>query len=162
MNLETFTDEFIAQLRLVPKKVENPGARRTGKARHSGHNYDVVSDDRQHRFTLFVRQSTLIASSFSCGLRWHVPAGGEAMLARYNGSDHAHRNSIEGDVFDGVCHIHSATQRYASLNRKLEHFAEATTRYSDQEGALQCLLVDWNISGLRPAAGAFGEQSTFL
>jgi hypothetical protein len=162
MSNENLTDEFIAVMQAMAKTVENPGARGSVKGCHDERNYDVVSKDGKSRFTLLVRQSRLMPHSFSCGLRWRVPAGGEVILVRYNGSDHPHKNSIEGDKFDNAFHIHLATARYAAASKRVEHFAETTTRFCDVAGALQCLLADWNIAGLPSAEGGHGPQGVLL
>lgn len=156
MTIPTLTDHQISGLRELPKKVENPRARQTFKAKHSERNFDVVSDDRRQCFRLIVRQSTKIPTNFSCGLLWLPPGFGQVMLTRYNGSDHEHRNVLEGDEFGFVCHIHLATERYIGAMRKPEHFAQPTDRYATLDGALACLTSDWNIMGLTPRP--FAEQ----
>ncbi|OZI29983.1 hypothetical protein CAL29_18040 [Bordetella genomosp. 10] len=144
----SLSDAFIFHLRRMSKIVENPRAREMPKARHLEKNYDVVSADREHRFRLITRQSTLISESFSCGLLWLPPSDAPVVLTRYNGSDHSHRNPLEGDAFESQCHIHLASERYIAASRKAEHYAAPTDRYSDMEGALHCLLTDWAITGL--------------
>lgn len=149
MSLSFLTDAFVEKLRAMQKIVENPRARQTSKLKHFERNFDIVSTDRSERFTVFMRQSTLIPNSFSAGLRWHSPRDGDVILTRYNGGDHPHRNPLEGEDFAGACHIHLATERYVLENRKTEHFAERTQRYADLAGALQCLAADWCISGFK-------------
>lgn len=63
-------------------------------------------------------------------------------------ADHSRRNPLEGEAFESRCHIHVASERYIAANRKAEHYAEPTDRYSDLEGALRLLIADWSISGL--------------
>ncbi|WP_233235054.1 hypothetical protein [Bordetella sp. LUAb4] len=145
---DSLSDEFISYLRGVAKLVENPRARVTPKAKHVEKNFDVVSADREHRFRLITRQSTLIQKSFTCGLLWLPPGDAPVVLTRYNGADHPHRNPLEGEEFESQCHIHVASSRYIAANRKAEHYAEPTDRYSDLEGALRCLIADWSIRGL--------------
>jgi hypothetical protein len=144
--MSELTDAFIAELKALPKRISNPGARNSAKERHIERNYQVSADG--HEFHIFMRQSALVLTGFSCGLVWHAPDGSRPILARYNGSDHPHLNPIEGDRVDFLFHIHTRTERYAAIGRKPEHFAEPTDRFRDSTGALRCLLLDWNIAGL--------------
>lgn len=141
------TDAQLQELRALPKRVTNPRARQTEKERHSERNYEVQGGD-QH-FLLYLRQSLLVTDGFSCGLVWLSP-GASWTLTRYNGSDHPHGNTIEGTRADHVCHIHLLTERYIAAGRKPEHYAEPTDRFLSLNGALRCLLLDWNITGLTP------------
>lgn len=70
------TDELLGQLRSMPKRVVNPRARDSAKERHRGRDFQVTGDGEE--FSLFVRQSTLEATSFSCGLLWHAPDGSKS------------------------------------------------------------------------------------
>ena len=62
-------------------------------------------------------------------------------LRRNNGRSHEHTNSIEGDTFYDF-HIHTATERYQDLGSREDAYAEATDRYSDYAGAVDCMLAD--------------------
>ena len=77
-----------------------------------------------------------------------MPSGDTLTLVRYNGSSHAHRNKIEGEAVDFICHIHKATERYIKAGMKAESYAEKTELYSTLEGALHQLMLDCNISGI--------------
>ena len=58
--------------------------------------------------------------------------------------------TIEGEMVTGF-HIHIATERY-QREKNVFGYAQSTTRYSDVNGALQCLLSDANFeepSGLQ-------------
>lgn len=123
------TDVLIARLKALPKRIENPRARLSNKERHQERNYDVAGGEEN--FRIFVRQSSSVPDGFSCGLIW-LPRGDiKVTLARYNGSDHPHHNGIEGTRVDFEFHIHTATERYWLNGSKVEHFAEATDRFSD-------------------------------
>lgn len=74
--------------------------------------------------------------------------GEEVILVRCNGSDHPHANALEGERFVGRCHVHTATERYASVGRKIESFARVEAAYRTLEGALHHLVELANISGL--------------
>lgn len=148
MGLETLTDEKIAQLLALPKRVENPQSREKAEAKHKRRDYRVVSDDGAHRFTLFTRQSTKIAEGFSAGLLWHAKSGEDVILLRCNGSDHPHPNVLERQRIEYQCHVHVLTERYIQANRKGEGFAEPTAAYHTLAGALHELTRRANIQGL--------------
>lgn len=140
------TDEQIDHLLSCPKNITNPGTRWKEQSGSRQKNYDVHGEDGD-RFSLFLRQNLRIQEHYSCGLRLIV--GGKSLtLTRYNGSDHIHRNPIEGDGFKFQCHVHRATERYIASGRKPEHYATATDRYHDLDGALLALVNDCNITGL--------------
>ncbi len=145
MDIFSLTDELIDELLLMPKQIISRRARLGRKAKHTELNLDVISRDGRQTFVLFERQSLLIADDFSCGLHWIPAKGNRIILTRYNGSSHPHSNPLEGERFKPVFHIHRATQRYILANRKTEHYAQQTERYSTLEGARSCLMMDCNI-----------------
>jgi hypothetical protein len=147
MDPKTLTDEIIESLLLMPKVIRNKKAKETEKAKHAEKNYEVRTTDGLQSFTLFVRQSTLVSNSFSCGLLWHSTPTQKVMLTRYNGGDHHHSNPLEDEEFES-CHIHRATERYIAIGKKVEHYATPTARYKTVNDALGCLCEDCNISGL--------------
>jgi hypothetical protein len=146
LDLQSLTDEIIKLLLTSPKTIKSKRPKEVLKARHTEKNLDVITDDGKHSFTLIIRQSTSISDNFTCGLLWHAAAGQKIMLTRYNGSDHPHANPLEDESFEFACHIHRATERYISIGRKPEHYAQPTTRYQNVDDALKCLMDDCNIS----------------
>lgn len=165
MGIEALTDEKIAQLLTCPKRVENPQAREKQEGKHLRRDFRVVSDDGEHRFALFTRQSTRIAEGFSAGLLWHAKTGEEVMLLRCNGSDHPHPNALERERIEFQHHVHLATERYIQANRKPEGYAEQTQAYKTLAGALHHLVQRAHIQGLQTGPdealqpGLFGDQS---
>lgn len=165
MGIETLTDEKITQLLAAPKRVENPLAREKLEGKHLRRDYRVASDDGEHRFALFTRQSTRISDGFSVGLLWHAKTGEDVMLLRCNGSDHPHPNALERERIEFRCHVHLATERYIQANRKSEGYAEVTQAYHSLAGALHHLVQRANIQGLKTEpdgaqqAGLFGDES---
>ena len=85
---------------------------------------------------------------FSCGISWVAPNGETLTLSRYNGPSHSHPNHLENEKLDYEYHIHKATEKYIKANRKPEGYAIATKRYHTLDGALHCLVNDFNISGI--------------
>lgn len=142
-------DDEIERLLKMRKRIINPSARRKAQKGSINLNYDLEAGDAS--FSMYVRQNIRIAQSFSCGLLYHLANGEKVTLTRYNGSDHPHSNPLEGGSrMTASCHIHIATQRYMEAGMKPEHYAEPTDRYTDIHGALNALLEDCNIDGLRP------------
>lgn len=142
------TDVQIEELLGCAKVISNPNARWRDFPACRQKNFDVESENGAS-FEVYLRQNTRIAHSFSCGIFLKHPTAGTITLARYNGSCHAHQNPLEnGERIDFRCHIHKATERYILAGRKPEHFAIATERYQDLDGAFWALIEDCNISGL--------------
>jgi hypothetical protein len=158
MGIETLTDDKITQLLACPKRVENPLAREKQENKHLRRDFKVVSEDNEHRFTLFTRQSTKITDGFSAGLLWHAKSGDDVMLMRCNGSDHPHPNKLEREHISYKCHVHTATERYILANRKTEGYAEETQAYQTLVGALHYLVSKANIQGLKTEADKTKQQ----
>ncbi|MDZ4253529.1 MAG: hypothetical protein U1A72_13260 [Sulfuritalea sp.] len=148
MAVDSLTDVQIADLLHCAKHVENPGGRSRTDGKHVRRDYKVRSTDGRHEFVLFTRQSTVIAESFSVGLRWKSKTGEEVILVRCNGADHTHGNAIEREQFGAQYHVHIATERYIVSGRKAESFAQSATEYRTLEGALHHLTRLASIAGL--------------
>lgn len=142
------TDHEIALLLAEAKVVTTPKARRREQRKSAHASYSVTSAASASAFEIYTRQNLIDPENYSCGLIYKHPGGTDITLARYNGSNHEHRNPLEGgELIRFKCHIHRATQRYIELGDKAEKYAETTDRYTDLAGAIRCLLLDWNISG---------------
>ena len=148
MSIEALNQAEIDELIACPKRVTNPSSRPKTEGKHIRHDYQVASVDGRHEFVIFTRQSTMIAESFSAGLRWRSKTGEEVILMRCNGADHPHNNSLERSRFEFRCHVHQATERYLASGRKVDSFAEVTDAYRTLGGALHHLLKLTSISGL--------------
>ena len=97
-----------------------------------------------NKFGIKIRQSSVYPLDFSAILTVSVPLSStEFRLRRYNGSTNPHPNPIEGNVVNEF-HIHYATERYQRRGDDEETYAEETSRFSDLDGALRCLLKDAN------------------
>ena len=163
MAFESLTDEIIATLLRCPKRVTNPHPRGKQKEGHEQVNMKAVATDGSgHEFEIFKRQNLRdgMEDSFSCGIRWLAPNGESLILARYNGR-HDHPNHLENERLGDTCHIHTATERYIQANRKAEGFATATDKYTTVEGALHCLAIDCNISGIATTPDNISQPSLF-
>ena len=148
MAIDSLTEEQIFELITCQKQVEKANTKLRQEGKHERRDFTARSQDGRHAFVIFTRQSTVIAESFSAGLRWKSKTGEEVILVRCNGSDHEHFNAIEGERFSGKCHVHTATDRYAVAGRKIESFARAEFTYRTLNGALHHLVQLTNVSGL--------------
>ena len=147
MNSVVYTDEELAELKAMPKHVTNPGARWQEKPSatptHRQRNLQVIAQaEPDARFAIYQRQNIADEVDFSCGIRYCPLGGTPIVLARYNGSSHAHHDIAYRT------HIHRATEEAIRAGRKPESKAGETDRYTTLEGATACLLEDYNVSGM--------------
>ena len=138
------TDEEIAAL-LRERKALPPDYRTRIEARpkrgHKERELDVQGD-AGNRFRLVIRQGAVDPFDFSIILMY-CPAGTNQVfrLRRYNGRSHEHTNRIEGETFYAF-HIHMATARYQESGMREDSYAEASDRFADVAGAIDCMLAD--------------------
>ena len=89
----TFTDSQIEEFISEKKVVKNPKARWTEQRKSKRKNYDVQSVDGSRKYTLYIRQNTILPDNFSCGLRIEIPGRKPEHFAvatdRYNCCDTA-------------------------------------------------------------------------
>jgi hypothetical protein len=121
-----------------PRKLLQTFANTTPKDGHRRHAI-TVHGAAGDRFQLSLRQSTLDPYDFSVILTVIRPDG-SLNLRRHNGTSHAHSNPIEGGRFQGVCHVHEATERYQRRGSDAEHFAQVTTDFSDLATAVNSMV----------------------
>ena len=146
MNTRLYTDQELLNLKSMRKGVANPGARWIEKPKkrpsHRQRNFQASTLDESHRFSIYQRQSLVDESDFSCGILY-LPLGGPSLtLARYNGPGHAH-----GDIAFRP-HIHLSSERAIAAGRKPESEAEETDQFETLDGALACLIHDFNLIGV--------------
>ena len=131
----------------MPKRVINPGARWANKPKlRPVHRQRIFQSegqaDQEARFSVYQRQNLADPSDFSCGISYHPPGAPPLTLARYNGPSHEH-----GDIAYRT-HIHRASEGAIAAGKKPESEAEETNRFETLEGALYCLIEDFNLAGL--------------
>ncbi len=142
-----YTDEELSDLKTMPKHVTNPGARWSNKPKtrpaHRQRTFQVVGvQDLDARFSIYLRQSLADESDFSCGISY-LPVGSPPLtLARYNGPSHEHGQIAYRS------HIHRAIETAIAAGKKPESQAEETNRFETLDGALACLIEDFNLTGL--------------
>ena len=142
-----YTDGELEALRTMRKRITNPHARwlekPTARPAHKQRMFrvsDAKSEDML--FSVYLRQSLLDQYNFSCGIQYHPKGGKSLMLARYNGPSHRH-----GDLV--YCpHIHKVAESVLAAGRRPDSEASRTDRFATFDGALYCLVQDYNISGI--------------
>ena len=149
-----FTDQEIKAFIQERKVLSDNWASKFKKRMNHGfkEHYLTITGEAGNTFRIIVKMSKFNKLIFSVLLVIKIPESKKYfLLSRYNGSNHQHTNTIEGDVITGF-HIHTATERYQKHKNKVDGYAQSTTRYSDVDRALQCLLADANFeepSGLQ-------------
>ncbi len=146
MRTKIYSEEDLRAFRLMEKRVENPKARwlkkPRGKPVHRQRNFNVSGEEEKKAFLIYQRQNLEDESDFSCGISY-LPRGALPLtLARYNGPSHVHGEIIYRP------HIHLASENAIRSGRKAEAYATVTNRFESLEGALSCLVEDYNVAGL--------------
>lgn len=112
------------------------------KIGHKEQELDVVGEEG-NQFKIMLRQSIENPLDFSAILMYIDPASNVVFrLRRYNGKSHQHSNFLEKEPAYYGFHIHQATEEYQHSGSREDSYAEATTRFSDMRGAIDCLLED--------------------
>ncbi len=148
-----FTDEeiksFIQERKVLPDNWGSKFKERMNQG-FKEHYQDIIGED-ENIFRIIVKKGDFSKSNFSVILVVRISGSKNFFpLCRYNGSNHQHTNKIEKEVIRGF-HIHIATERY-QRKKNVFGYAQSTTRYSDVNGAIQCLFADANFeepSGLQ-------------
>ena len=147
MNSKLYSDRELAVLQQLPKRIINPRARWLEKPRerpaYRQRTFQASGqEDEKVQFSIYQRQNLNDESDFSCGILY-IPAGAPTLtMARYNGPSHVH-----GDIVY-QSHIHRASENAIAAGKKPESQAEASSRFQTLQGALACLMQDFNLIGL--------------
>lgn len=148
MVTKLYTEAELDALRSMLKRITNPLARwlekPKGRPAHRQRSFQATAEDEANgRFQVYQRQNLDDASDFSCGIVY-LPRGAPPLtLARYNGPSHEH-----GDIAYRP-HIHRASENAIAAGRKAESDATESVRFESLEGALACLMEDFNVGGLK-------------
>lgn len=148
MARRTYTDEEIERLVLEAKPLSF-NWRKEAQAKVTSVDVTqivICTGEENHNFQLILRQSKLNSPNFCLTLGFFPEGSNELFrIRRYDGKYHQHSNPIEKDIRFYDFHIHMATEKYQNFGMKEEDkYAITTDRYSDYEGALNCLLSDCN------------------
>ena len=144
MNSKLYSDQDLEDLRRMPKRVTNPGARWSEKPGHKQRNLQAVGEQgHDANFVVYLSQNLRDERDFSCGIAY-IPKGGRRLtLARYNGPSHRH------GVIAYRPHVHRATAAAIADGRKPESQATETDRFETLDGALKCLIDDFVLRGVK-------------
>ena len=146
--MKLYTEADLATLQSMQKRIVNPGARWLEKPKtrpvHRQRAFQVSGgSDDEARFLIYQRENLLDGLDYSSGILY-LPRGGPSLtLARYNGPSHEHRDIVYRP------HIHRASEKAIAAGLKPESDAEETDRFETLEGALACLVNDFNVTGIR-------------
>lgn len=147
MTTKLYTEAELEALQSMAKRVTNPGARwqekPKGRPAHRQRSFQLVGGSGgEDRFLIYQRQNLVDDQDFSCGIAYLPRSAPRLTLARYNGPSHEH-----GDISYRP-HIHRASESTIAEGRKAESAATETSRFESLEGALACLVTDYEVSGL--------------
>ena len=176
MTIKLYTDKELIELRNMRKRVTNPGAhwleKPSRKPVHRQRSFKVRSEQNEnlfaggvevevavevedevevevagevepvHWFEIYQRQNIRDNRDFSCGIAYLPHGGSRLTLARYNGPSHQHED------IEYRTHIHHATARAIEAGKRPEREAKETDRYETIDGALACLIKDFNLTGV--------------
>ncbi len=146
--MKLYTEADLATLQSMQKRIVNPGARWLEKPKtrpvHRQRAFQVSGgSDDEARFLIYQRENLLDKFDYSSGILY-LPRGASSLtLARYNGPSHEHREIVYRT------HIHRASEKAIAAGLKPESDAEETDRFETLEGALACLVNDFNVTGIR-------------
>jgi len=145
---DILTDAEIARLIALPKQLPQNHEllfKPKPKRGHKESELSVAMEDGS-KFVVMVRVAEDNPLDFSAILAFDSPNRSKrAILRRYNGKSHEHKNTIELVGLPYDFHIHSITERYQGKKGvRADGFAETTDRYGDVDMALECLLKDCN------------------
>ena len=148
MVTKSYSDTELDTLRSIAKRITNPGARWSekpkGRPAHRQRSFQAAGEgEGEERFLVYQRQNLDDDSDFSCGIAYLRRGAPPLTLARYNGPSHEH-----GDIVYQT-HIHRASEKAIAAGKKAESGAAATDRFESLEGALACLMEDFNVRGLK-------------
>lgn len=138
--------ELINESKSIPLNFEFFLKNWKGKKGHLEFDHKISRNDGSY-FLVKLRQSKENKLDFSVIFAYSAKGTSKIFrLMRYTGKSHVHKNALEKENKFYDYHIHKATEKYQKEGRKEESYAEVTTRYSDINGALRCLIEDCNIT----------------
>lgn len=143
----TYSEREIASLVQEPKPLPHDWQTRVRLRPKRGH-YERqldIAGEGSGEFRIILRESQIKPLDFSVILAVRSPNSNQFFrLRRCNGNSHPHTNTIERETIHGF-HIHVATERYQETGMDEDAYAETTDRYSDYQGALECMIHNANL-----------------
>ena len=93
-------------------------------------------------FSVYIRMGLIVEGDFSCGISYVATGGQSLVLARYDGKNHKH-----GEIAYRP-HIHWLTPQSFDEVETPELEVDATDRFDTLQGAVYCLIYDFNLSDI--------------
>ena len=156
-----FTDKEIEDFILEEKPFPDTIDKFLNFKESDGHKRASVTIDRPDgsQYNINLRQNVNNVNDFSVIIAYQCKGNNKDFkLRRYNGKSHEHSNKIEKSRFYNF-HIHISTERYQKIGAKEESFAEETSRYTNLNEALECMIKDCNIKvKINPQMSIFDQE----
>lgn len=140
------TDEQIQELIAVPKRIigRSPAVDYREENGNRRCDLDMLDEDGNREFRVFVRQNVRFIRNFSIGLRYEAHEGNltAITLARYNGPHGETSRAQDGHYASP--HIHYITEAEIARGhiQPQEKFRQPTDRYDALEEALRVFFKD--------------------
>lgn len=115
--------------------------------------------DKQHRFSIFIREHIELMESFSIGLIYHRDKETDLIIIRYNGS-HVHKNLLTNESIEGF-HVHKVSMEAIDLGLKGEVQAKITKEYSTLTEALLNFFQDLHVANFQRYFPILSQQPLF-
>lgn len=143
-NTPNLTEQFINELISCEKNIiASPMPKDKANGFHKQTDLQIESVNKQHSFTVFIREHIELMESFSIGLMYHRDKETDSIIIRYNGS-HIHKNPLTNELIEGF-HIHKLSMEAINAGLKGEIQAEITKEYSTLSEALIHFFQDLRI-----------------
>lgn len=141
------SDAEIAALITCPKVTDKPPRRQPKLERGSLRNdADLISQDQQHHFHMFIRQNAELIEDFSVGLIYRPLDGSDSIdLFRCNGQHGGHRSFPLDKSWHSSYHIHRATASAMDAGLRANLDASLCDAYASFEEALEHFLTTINL-----------------
>lgn len=124
-------------------------------------NLEAMSEEKQFRFEIFIRQSEKFEEKFSIGLCYIPEKDENIVLARYNGSHGMHINKFTDGQILTTFHKHFATEEAFQKEIKPEHTARVAN-YAHFSEALLRFFIELNFNNYRNYLEIFGIEDISL
>lgn len=156
------TQEEISCLITIPKVITSSTRSKFKPGNRSRRiNLEAMSEDKQFRFEIFIRQSEKFEERFSIGLRYILEKDDDIVLARYNGSQGQHVNKYtDGQIFSSF-HKHFATEEAFQKGIKPEHTARVANYVNFSEALLR-FFTELNFNNYQNYLEIFGIENISL
>ncbi|MCA9750415.1 MAG: hypothetical protein KC414_14995 [Romboutsia sp.] len=141
--------------------VSNPSPNKKSSGYHKETGIDLESISEQTKFSMFIREHTLLTEHFSIGLIYWPDSESPIRLVRYNGNHGIHVNKLTGEKLCDTVHIHKLTRKALDAGICGDNHAEATDKYTSLNEALTEFFVDLNITNYLEYFPELQQQELF-